>query len=64
MIDLIFARDLLSLMDVDSQKSVLADFEEKLKGNGTIFLGENESISHLNDFMEHSKGELTAYSKQ
>lgn len=64
MIDLIFARDLLSLMDADSQKSVLADFEEKLKGNGTIFLGENESISHLNDFMEHTKGDLTAYSKQ
>ena len=51
-------------MDADSQKSVLADFEEKLKGNGTIFLGENESISHLNDFMEHTKGDLTAYSKQ
>ncbi|MCR5495904.1 MAG: chemotaxis protein CheW [Treponema sp.] len=64
MIDLIFARDLLSLMDDESQKSVLADFEEKLKGNGTIFLGENESISHLKDFSEHSKGDLTAYSKQ
>ena len=64
MIDLIFARDLLSLLDKDSQKSVLSDFEEKLKGNGTIILGENESISHLKDFMEHSEGALTAYSKQ
>ena len=64
MIDLIFARDLLSLLDKDSQRSVLSDFEEKLKGNGTIILGENESISHMKDFMEHSEGALTAYSKQ
>ena len=64
MIDLIFARDLLSLLNKDAQNSVLADFEEKLKGNGTLILGDNESISHLKDFMEHSEGALTAYSKQ
>lgn len=64
MIDLIFARDLLSLLDENAQKSVISDFEEKLKGNGTLFLGENESISHVKEFMEHSEGALTAYSKQ
>ncbi len=64
MIDLIFSRDLLSLLDDGAQKNVLSDFEEKLKGNGILFLGENESISHMQQFLEHSEGALTAYSKQ
>lgn len=63
MTDLIFARDLLSFIDGDSLKNVLTDFEEKLKGNGYLVIGENEEVN-FSDFMEHTVGSLTAYKKQ
>lgn len=64
MVDLIFARDLLSLLEPEVQNAVLNDFMEKLKGNGTVILGENESVPDSSDFMEHTEGALTAFSKQ
>lgn len=64
MVDLLFARDLLSLLSPDAQNSVMNDFVEKLKGNGSIILGENETVPNSKEFMEHSEGALTAYSKQ
>lgn len=64
MVDLIFARDLLSLMDEESQILVLNDFSEKLKGNGSVILGENEIIHDSSEFLEHTEGVLTAFSKQ
>lgn len=61
--DVIFARDLLSLLAGDVQKAVTADFNEKLKSNGVLFLGENEVLLPESGFMERSVGQMTAYNK-
>lgn len=63
MTDIIFARDLLSCLEVDVQNTVISDFDEKLKGNGILILGENESIVGVSNFMEVTVGSLTAYKK-
>ncbi|MBR5966417.1 MAG: chemotaxis protein CheW [Treponema sp.] len=64
MTDIIFARDVLSLIPPEGQKTVLTDFEEKLKGNGILFLGENESVGSGLSWGEKTQGSLTYYSKQ
>ena len=64
MTDIIFARDVLSLIAPEGQKTVLADFEEKLKGNGVLFLGENESVGSGMSWGEKTQGSLTYYNKQ
>ena len=64
MTDIIFARDVLSLLPPEGQKSVLVDFEEKLKGNGILFLGENEGVGSGMSWGEKTQGQLTYYSKQ
>lgn len=64
MTDIIFARDVISLLPPERQKTVLADFEEKLKGNGILFLGENESVGSGLSWGEKTQGSLTYYSKQ
>lgn len=63
MTDIIFARDLLSCLEVNVQNTVISDFDEKLKGNGILILGENESIVGVSNFMEVTVGSLTAYKK-
>lgn len=64
MTDIIFARDVLSLIPPEGQKTVLSDFEEKLKGNGILFLGENESVGSGMSWGEKTQGSLTYYCKQ
>lgn len=64
MVDLIFARDLLSLLEEGAQKAVMGDFLEKIKGNGSIILGENESVPDSGEFMEHTEGTITVFAKQ
>lgn len=64
MTDIIFARDVLSLIPPDGQKTVLADFEEKLKGNGILFLGENEGVGSGMNWGEITQGSLTYFNKQ
>lgn len=62
-VDLIFSRDLLSFLPEHSQKTLIADFEEKLKGNGVIIIGENESLSIYPQWHAKKAGLLTVYSK-
>ena len=64
MTDIIFARDVLSLIPPEGQKAVLVDFEEKLKGNGILFLGENEGVGSGMNWGEKTQGSLTYYNKQ
>lgn len=64
MIDLVFSRDLLSLLPDEARSSVMRDFDEKLKGNGILIIGDNESVSDSPDFMEHTVGSITVYKKQ
>lgn len=61
--DIIFARDVLSYIDANTQNTVVSDFNEKLKGNGLLFLGENEILGADSGFVERSVGQLTAYNK-
>jgi purine-binding chemotaxis protein CheW len=63
-IDLIFARDILSLLDEKGQNAVISDFGEKIKGNGTVIIGENEVLPPAAGFIEKAVGALKAYSKK
>ncbi len=64
MIDVIFARDLLSVINTDAQSSLVKDFDEKIKGNGIIIIGDNEKLSGTSEFGEKTVGSITAYNKQ
>ena len=63
MIDIVFARDILSLLDEASQNAVVTDFQEKLKGNGIAIIGENEAMPESFRFGENTVGALVAYNK-
>ena len=62
-IDIIFARDVLSLLSQSGQEAVIADFDEKLKANGSIFVGENETLPAGSGFIEKTIGALKVYTK-
>ena len=64
MADIIFARDFLSLLEAEMQKNVITDFSEKLKGNGTLFVGDNEELGNVAEFCESTAGSVTVYKKQ
>lgn len=61
-IDIIFARDVLSFLPEDSQKTVLTDFNEKMKGNGVIIVGDNENIA-IPGWNKKQAGSVAVYSK-
>lgn len=61
--DIIFCRDLLSFMNEDIQNNVLQDFEEKLKGNGILVLGENEALSGNSVWTEKKIDNIFIYTK-
>ena len=61
-IDIIFARDVLSFLSEDSQKTVLTDFNEKMKGNGVIIVGDNENIA-IPGWTKKQSGSVAVYSK-
>ncbi|MBO5137667.1 MAG: chemotaxis protein CheW [Spirochaetaceae bacterium] len=64
MVDLIFTRDLLSFLSSTAQATLLEDFDEKLKGSGLVFVGENESLSYLPNWSEKMIGSVVVYTKQ
>ena len=61
-IDIVFARDIISFLPEPSQKTIIDDFEEKVKGNGLIFVGDNENIS-LPGWSKKTVGSIGVYSK-
>ncbi|MGP1458273.1 MAG: CheR family methyltransferase [Treponema sp.] len=63
-IDIIFSRDLLSFFDEESLRSVLNDFDEKVKGNGVAIVGDNEKLPNSCGFIEHTEDLITIYKKQ
>lgn len=63
MVDIIFARDILSLLDEKAQESVVADFIEKMKGNAIAIIGDNEEMPDSFNFGENAVGTLVAYTK-
>lgn len=62
-VDIIFARDILSLLDEKAQESVVSDFIEKMKGNAVAIIGENEEMPDSFSFGENAVGTLVAYTK-
>lgn len=64
MVDIIYARDILSMLDEAAQNAVVADFLEKMKGNGIAVVGDNESMPASFNFNEKSVDALVAYSKE
>ena len=63
MIDIIYSRDLLSVLGSEAQNSLIKDFEEKIKGNGIIIIGDNEKMGGTSEFGEKTVGSITAYNK-
>ena len=63
MVDVIFARDILSLLDENSQEVVVSDFLEKMKGNAIAIIGENEVMPASFNFGEKTVDTIVAYSK-
>ncbi len=61
-IDIVFARDVLAFLPEASQKVVLQEFSEKVKGNGVIIVGVNENIA-LPGWTKKQAGSLTIYTK-
>ena len=62
-VDIIFARDILSLLDEKAQDTVVSDFIEKMKGNAIAVIGENEDMPDSFSFGENAVGTLVAYTK-
>lgn len=63
MVDIIFARDILSLLDGNAQETVVSDFLEKMKGNGIVIIGENEAMPSSFNFGEKTVDKIVAYGK-
>ena len=63
MVDIIFARDILSLLDENAQETVVSDFLEKMKGNGIVIIGENEAMPSNFNFGEKTVDKIVAYGK-
>ena len=63
MVDVVFARDVLSLLDEKSQDTIVSDFLEKMKGNGIAIIGENEAMPSSFNFAEKTVDAIVAYSK-
>lgn len=63
-IDMVFSRDLVSFLKPEVQSALLEDFDEKLKGNGKLILGENETLAYLSNWSETLVGSVVVYGKQ
>ena len=62
--DIIFARDVLSFLPESSQQTIVTDFSEKLKGNGVVFLGQNESLEENPKWSAKTIGTITIFGKK
>jgi purine-binding chemotaxis protein CheW len=62
--DLIFARDLLSFLPQAAQQTIVTDFAEKLKGNGVVILGQNESLEEDPRWAAKTIGTINIFSKK
>lgn len=63
-LDIVFARDVLSFLPVQAQNTIFEDFDEKLKGNGIVLLGEHESLEGHAKWSVKAEGAIKVYSKQ
>ena len=62
--DLIFSRDVLSFLNLKNQTALIADFSEKLKDNGIVILGRNESMPKHSGWLRTVQGDVVVFSKE
>ncbi|MBQ9909098.1 MAG: chemotaxis protein CheW [Treponema sp.] len=62
--DIIFARDVLSFLPEPSQQTIVSEFYEKLKGNGIVMLGQNESLEDNPKWSATKVGAITIFGKK
>ncbi|PIE98575.1 MAG: chemotaxis protein CheW [Treponema sp.] len=63
-VDIILARDVLSFLPVEMQQHLLAEFEEKLKTSGVIFLGKNETMPKQQGWSRFIENDIIFFSKE
>ncbi len=63
-LDVIFTRDLISFLPENAQASLVNDFYEKLKGNGIVVLGQNETLEGNSKWTSKAVGSLNIFAKQ
>ena len=62
--DIIFARDVLSFLPENAQQTIVNEFYEKLKGNGVVMLGQNESLEENPRWSTTKVGTITIFGKK
>ncbi len=63
-LDIIFTRDLISFMSDKAQEALIEDFADKLKGNGILILGQNESLEGAKKWSATNVGSIQIFGKQ
>ena len=63
-LDMIFTRDLVSFQSEKAQEALIEDFADKLKGNGIVILGQNESLEGNKKWTAKTVGSITTFGKQ
>lgn len=62
-LDIVFTRDLISFMPKKAQEALIDDFAEKVKGNGIVILGQNETLENSNGWTGKSVGSIVVFGK-
>lgn len=63
-LDIVFTRDLVSFMPKQAQETLIADFTEKVKGNGIVILGQNETLENSGKWVAKPVGSVTVFGKK
>ncbi len=63
-VDIILARDVLSFLPAASQQKLSVDFSEKIKGNGVVILGQNETFEGDPRWTGRTVGSITVFGKK
>ena len=63
-LDMVFTRDFVSFQSEKAQEALIEDFADKLKGNGIVMLGQNESLEGNKGWAARAVGSIKVFRKQ
>ena len=63
-LDVVFTRELVSFMPKKAQETLIEDFSEKVKGNGIVILGQNETLENSGKWTKKSVGSIVIFTKK
>ena len=63
-LDMVFTRDFVSFQPEKAQEALIEDFADKLKGNGIVILGQNESLESNKEWTAKAVGSIKTFGKQ